>query len=77
MTIEYEQPKSANPTDVVDITRLVGLKEIAALAGVSSQAVANWMKRYPDFPEPLAKLRMGPIFDVAPVAAWLATRRAR
>lgn len=50
---------------------LVGLAEIAELAGVSRQAVANWVSRHPSFPAPLARLAAGPVWDRAPVSAWL------
>ena len=35
---------------------LMGLYEIAQTAGVTPQAVSNWVARKPDFPEPLAQL---------------------
>lgn len=54
---------------------LVGLKEIGAMAGVSSQAVGNWLKRHRDFPKPIARLKMGPIFDAVQVARWLAAKK--
>ncbi len=41
---------------------LVGIYEIAGMAGVTPQAVANWRARFSDFPEPVAILRSGPIF---------------
>ncbi len=50
--------------------------EVAALAGVTKQVVSNWRKRHADFPEPVANLKMGPIFELATVRAWLATRTA-
>lgn len=50
---------------------LIGIAEIAALARVSAQAVANWRVRFPDFPTPMADLRAGPVFDKAAVQDWL------
>ena len=38
-------------------TALVGVFEIAEMANVSASAVANWRKRFPDFPAPLAELK--------------------
>jgi len=35
---------------------LVGINEIAQMAKVSRQAVANWRRRMSDFPEPLVEL---------------------
>lgn len=56
---------------------LVGVAEIADHAGVSTQAVVNWSKRYPKFPKPVRILRSGPIFLSDEVAKWLeATGRA-
>ncbi len=39
---------------------LIGIYEVADLAGVSSSAVVNWRKRFSDFPAPLAYLKSGP-----------------
>jgi chromosome partitioning protein len=54
---------------------LVGINEIADLAGVSRQAVANWRARFPDFPAPVVDLRSGPVFNTRQVKAWLRTRK--
>lgn len=54
---------------------LVGINEIAELAGVSRQAVANWRSRFSDFPKPIAELKSGPVFRRSQVRAWLRTRR--
>lgn len=50
---------------------VVGISEIAAMAGVSSQVVTNWRNRTPDFPLPLAELAAGPIFRRDQVHEWL------
>src|SRR5262249_37204819 len=50
---------------------IVGINEIATMAGVSSQAVANWRVRAPDFPQPLRELASGPVFRRSQVRAWL------
>ena len=50
---------------------LVGVNEIATMAGVSTQAVANWRVRSPDFPQPLKELASGPIFRRTQIRAWL------
>lgn len=50
---------------------LVGINEIAAMAGVTSQAVTNWRSRAPDFPLPLSELASGPVFRKAQIRAWL------
>lgn len=54
---------------------LVGIHEIAEMAGVSSQAVVNWRTRHPNFPEPEAELRAGPVFRRGQVRAWLRKRK--
>jgi hypothetical protein len=55
---------------------LIGVFEIAEMANVSASAVANWRKRFPDFPIPLAELKSGPVFSEGEVKLWLARRQA-
>jgi len=55
----------------------IGVNEIASIAGVGSSAVANWRKRFSDFPVPLAELKSGPIFSKASVSIWLERRRGK
>jgi Z1 domain len=55
---------------------LIGVFEIAERANVSPSAVANWRKRFPDFPVPLAELKSGPVFSESQVKLWLARRAA-
>jgi len=55
---------------------LIGIFEIAELANVSPSAVANWRKRFPDFPVPLAELKSGPVFGESQIKIWLARRQA-
>lgn len=50
---------------------IVGINEIAAMAGVTSQAVANWRARSADFPLPLSVLASGPVFRRSQIRAWL------
>lgn len=50
---------------------LVGINEVARMAGVSPQAVANWRVRARDFPAPFAQLASGPIFLKPKIRAWL------
>jgi len=57
--------------------RLIGLFEIAELAGVSPSAVANWRKRFSDFPSPIVDLKSGPIFDENQVKLWLVKRQTQ
>lgn len=44
---------------------------IARLAGVGRSAVANWRRRYPDFPKPAGGSPSSPTFDRDEVEAWL------
>jgi chromosome partitioning protein len=53
----------------------VGINEIAEIAKVSRQAVANWRSRFSDFPKPVADLRAGPVFRATQVRAWLRRRK--
>jgi chromosome partitioning protein len=54
---------------------LLGINEVAELAKVSRQAVANWRVRFPDFPPPVAELRAGPVFRAGQIRAWLRRRK--
>jgi chromosome partitioning protein len=53
---------------------LVGLAEVAELAGVSRTVVSNWRTRDSRFPAPVADLRSGPVFDVDQIARYLRRR---
>ena len=59
----------------MDEFELIGVYEIAKLAGVSPPAVANWRSRNADFPKPAADLKSGPVFRAHEVRAWLRRRR--
>jgi hypothetical protein len=50
---------------------LVGIPEIAAIAGVQRTAVSNWRKRNPDFPTPVVETPSGLLFDLRAVERWL------
>ena len=53
---------------------LMGLNEIAQLAGVSPSAVSNWRKRSTDFPKPIQELNSGPVFSKVQIQEWLKDR---
>jgi hypothetical protein len=53
---------------------LIGIHEIAVLGDVGSSAVANWRKRFDDFPAPVADLKSGPVFREDQIKVWLAKR---
>ena len=44
--------------------------EAAALLGCSKQTLVNWRRRYPDFPQPLVTLAMGPVWSLCAVRDW-------
>jgi chromosome partitioning protein len=54
---------------------LIGLYEIAEMAGVTPPAVANWRSRSLDFPKPVAELKSGPIFRRSDIRVWLKRRK--
>jgi chromosome partitioning protein len=61
---------------IMEDDELVGINEIAVLAKVSKQVVANWRARAPrDFPKPIVELASGPVFRRSQVRAWLRKRK--
>jgi len=56
---------------------IVGINEIAEMAGVSRQAVVNWRARAADFPHPIQDLASGPVFRRAQIRAWLRRNNRR
>ena len=56
---------------------LIGLYEIAQLAGVSPAAVGNWRKRHPDFPASLKQLQSGAVFQRRQILYWLRKRKGK
>jgi cellulose biosynthesis protein BcsQ len=56
---------------------LIGIAEIAQLAGVSASAVGNWRRRHDDFPPVAQELSSGPLFDEFSVRAWLKRRNKK
>jgi len=53
---------------------LLGISEIAKLAGITRQAVSNWRNRYRDFPEPTYELVSGPVWKRDDIEQWLKSR---
>ncbi len=49
---------------------LVGLAEMADLFGVTKQVLTNWRSRKTNFPEPVAELKSGPVWDQAIITNW-------
>lgn len=54
--------------------RLMGITEIAELAGLSRQAITNLRARDESFPAPLEELRSGPVFRETDIRPYLARR---
>lgn len=54
---------------------IIGINEIADLAGVSSSAVINWRKRDQNFPAPIEELKSGPIFQYDQIRRYLKRRK--
>lgn len=54
--------------------KLAGLAEIAGLAGVSRQR-ASQIAAHPDFPKPVDRLAMGPVWRESDVEKFLAVER--
>jgi len=50
---------------------LVGIGEVAEIAGVSKQAVTNWRMRYDHFPKALQQLQSGPVWSREAIEAWI------
>ena len=50
---------------------LVGIAEIATMAGITRQQVDQWTKRKRDMPLPLVSLRCGRVWDKSKIQAWL------
>lgn len=65
------QPDGRN---VTSFPKLAGLAEMASLAGVSRQR-ASQIASHPDFPAPVARLAMGPVWREADVIKFLDTPR--
>jgi hypothetical protein len=54
-----------------DGRELVGSKEIADRLGLNhAEVVINWHHRYEDFPEPVARLSIGYVWEWADVEKW-------
>jgi len=55
----------------VEVDQLVGAAEIADRLGLAvPQTVHDWRRRHADFPQPVAVLRMGLVWNWPDVAKW-------
>lgn len=59
---------------MIRVPKLAGLAEIAGLKGVS-RSRASQVVAHPEFPEPVDRLAMGPVWLEADVKKFLATPR--
>jgi prophage regulatory protein len=57
------------------IPKLAGLAEVAALAGGVTRQRAGQIVKHPDFPEPVQRLAMGPVWVEADVVKFIETPR--
>jgi len=48
---------------------LAGLAEVADLLGISKRSASRYTRR-DDFPEPVARLSTGPVWDATAVEIW-------
>ena len=59
---------------MIDLPKFAGLAEVASLAGVS-RTRAGQIANHPDFPEPVQRLAMGPVWLEGDVKKFLSTPR--
>lgn len=71
-----EDDRGALPCSLVATRDLMGTAEIALRLGVGKSR-ANQIVRERNFPEPAARLIMGPVWEVADVEAWIAAYRPK
>lgn len=60
---------SVAPT-LVDVSHLVGIRDIADRYGVAGATVCVWRRRYPEFPAPVCHVSSGPVFLMPAVELW-------
>ncbi len=72
--MSFVHNKFVNNSSASEPLSLIGIHEIAVLGDVGSSAVANWRKRFDDFPAPVADLKSGPVFREDQIKVWLAKR---
>jgi hypothetical protein len=61
---------------LIDPKNLVGAHEIARRLGLAfPNSVHTWRRRHADFPQPVAELQMGKVWDWVEVEKWFKTTR--
>jgi len=53
----------------------MGLAELADALGWSKPRLCNRIRRKQDVPEPLVRLRLGPIWDADTIGEWIAANK--
>jgi chromosome partitioning protein len=74
--IVHSVPGQRTEERAIEYRSLVGIYEIAKLAGVSRQAVVNWRARDARFPPAVVELKSGPVFDEERVKRYLQKYRS-
>jgi prophage regulatory protein len=59
------------------VASVLGLKEVAALLGVSRQRATQLVRDYEDFPAPVADLASGRVWDREAVERWAVAHKDR
>jgi len=55
----------------IDVDELVGTAEIAQRLGARNpELVHDWRRRHPDFPQPVARLKIGFVWVWLDIEAW-------
>jgi hypothetical protein len=58
-----------------DVREYMGPAEIRRALGIRSTRTLHLWRQRPDFPEPLATLEIGPVWDGAQIRQWHANRK--
>jgi len=58
--------------DVTPDNELVGVYEIAIMAGVKQHTIHIWRIRHKSFPQPAYRLKIGPVWRWGDARVWLA-----
>lgn len=66
-TVTFDQFRE----EMAEYLGLVGIPEIAELAGVQPNTVQMWRRRHDDFPAPIVELKMGPVWSWNDVGPWV------
>jgi len=60
----------ASVASTLDAMELLGLTEVAALVDLSRQRILQLIESDPDFPEPVAELARGRVWDRKDIERW-------